>query len=157
MQARWDDPGNWQRFQVVAGAPGGSSGGDSVALVAHTGCFLEVNLPPTFFESPRWPSQIRVNQEHPLFFKFRTLSNDLHGPKTFPAGEGSGEPSMAAESSVRCECQRSTEYGPRAPTAAQSFVLVPLPRDTATAPSEGVAVALRSADGLWLLGTAFGE
>jgi hypothetical protein len=99
------------------GGGGGGLGLACVALVAHTGCYLEV------------------------------------------AAEGGGRGPATLVAAV----QRQTEYAPRPPSAAQTFVLAPLlPLASRSSSSSGgtgraLEVCVRSLDGLWLLAAACGS
>lgn len=123
MQARWHDPtGAWQRFTVIesehankAEGLGGNNGPCiGVALLAHTGCYLEV-----------------IEEE---------------------GEEEEGKGNALLEAKV----QRQTEYAPRPPTFAQTFVVVP----ALQAPHGSSAtneVCFQSLDGKWRIAAAYGK
>ena len=134
VRARWDDPGIWQRFEVVdaSGAGGGGDSGGGLALVAHTGCFLECS--------------------HDAAGDLLECSHDAAGDGG--GGDGGGGCSGGGQSApgLTAVAQRATEYGPRAPSPGQIFAVQPI--DGASggdASGEGVFCVVVSGDGRWLL------
>ena len=119
MQARWHDPtGAWQRFTVIESEHANKAGGlgrnngpyIGVALLAHTGCYLEV-----------------IEEE------------------------GGNEGGSAI---LQAKVQRQTEYAPRPPTPAQTFVLVPVQPSNDRSINE---VCFQSLDGKWRIAAAYGK